>query len=290
MRPACAAKRVALRRRMRSAAGHARPESTTADASRFYDAADTAAQYTKAGAATQSELTLRCLTLLGPLPRCALLGDLGTGSGLSGAVLATAGHAWLGLDVSRRMLHLALQQERSACGAVALADFGDGLPLRAACLDGAVSVSALQWLCVASAGHDAAHARCAAFFAALRRALRPGAPAVLQVYVSDDAEAAMLLSAASGAGFVQPLLCVDFPHATAAKKLFLCVRRQAEGDAASEACGPIEGSSPACALAWPRRACCAAAWWQRTACAADGHAAQQRLGEEHTRCVRCCRS
>ena len=270
---------------MRSAAGHARPESTTADASRFYDAANTAAQYTKAGAATQTDLTQRCLTLLGLLPPLCVLGDLGAGSGLSGAVLAQAGHAWLGLDISRRMLAIAMQDEPSACGAVALADFGDGLPLRAVCLDGAVSVSALQWLCVASSGPDAAAARCAAFFAALRRALRPCAAAVLQVYVSDDSEAELLVSAASGAGLAQPLLCVDFPHATAAKKLFLCVRRLAEGDSAHEACRPVESSSPACALAWPRRACCAAAWWLRTACAADGHAAQQRLAEEHTRCA-----
>ena len=273
---------------MRSAAGHARPESTTVDASRFYDAADTAAQYTKAGAATQSELTQRCLALLGPLPRCAVLGDLGSGSGLSGAVLSEAGITWLGLDVSRRMLNLAIQHEPSARGAVALADLGGGLPLRAGCLDGAVSVSALQWLCVASAGRDAAHARCAAFFAALRRALRPGAAAVLQVYCADDAEAELLLSGACGAGFPLPLLCVDFPHATAAKKLFLCVRRQPEGDAEREARAP-ESSSPACALAWPRRACCAAAWWQRTACTGYGRAAQQRLGNEHTRCVLCCR-
>ena len=273
---------------MRSAAGHARPESTTADASRFYDAADTAAQYTKAGAATQSELTQRCLTLLGPLPRCAVLGDLGSGSGLSGAVLSKAGYAWLGLDVSRRMLNLAVQHEPSARGAVALADLGDGLPLRAACLDGAVSVSALQWLCVASSGRDAARARCAAFFAALRRALRPGASAVLQVYCADDAEAELLVSCASGAGFSLPLLCADFPHATAAKKLFLCVRRAPEGDAEREAHLP-ESSIPACSLAWPRRACCSAAWWQRTACAADGRAAQQRLADEHTRCVLCGR-
>ena len=270
---------------MRSSAGHARPECATGDASRFYDSANTAAQYTKAGAATQRELTQRCLTLLGPLLPVALLGDLGTGSGLSGAVLAKAGHAWLGLDVSRRMLALALEREPSARGAVTLADFGDGLPLRAACLDGAVSVSALQWLCVARDGR----ARCATFFAALRRALRPGAAAVLQVYPATDAEAEMLTSGASGAGFAHPLLCCDFPHPTAAKKLFLCVRRQADDDVANDSQRPESSSSPACALAWPRRACCAAAWWQRTECDADGRAAQNRLGEEHARCVLCCR-
>jgi hypothetical protein len=155
----------------------------------------TAQLYTAAGDRTQRDLAAHCLTLLGPLPRHALLADLGAGSGLSGALIfaapqqcvarvawrsplsqltrallrkarcclrrATHGLGWTSavLDISHagalrgwlracaRLQALTLFAPRTqaaalgapaARGALALADLGQRLPLRAGCLDGAV--------------------------------------------------------------------------------------------------------------------------------------------------------
>jgi 18S rRNA (guanine1575-N7)-methyltransferase len=76
-----------------------------------------------------------------------MLADLGCGSGLSCAALQqrTASAAWVGLDVTPEMLRIAAQQPSRAClGHLAVADLGQGLPLRALCLDGAISISAVQ--------------------------------------------------------------------------------------------------------------------------------------------------
>lgn len=54
-----------------------------------------------------------------------------------------------------------------------------GLPLRPEAFDGAVSISAVQWLCVHSRPEGAA----AQFMGALWQSLVPGARAALQVYV-----------------------------------------------------------------------------------------------------------
>ena len=50
-----------------------------------------------------------------------------------------------GLDVSAAMLDVA--QERGVEGDVCLHDLGQGLPLRPGTFDGAISISAVQWLC-----------------------------------------------------------------------------------------------------------------------------------------------
>ena len=72
-----------------------------------------------------------------------VLADLGCGSGLSAAALRQAGHSVVGSDITRSMLQLAARHEGYA-GALVLADFGQGMPLRQACLDGAISVSSVQ--------------------------------------------------------------------------------------------------------------------------------------------------
>ncbi|EPY39950.1 methyltransferase-like protein, partial [Angomonas deanei] len=73
----------------------------------------------------QREMTHRALELLN-LPRpapghtdvndSAYLLDIGCGSGISGAVLTEAGHAWVGVDISRDMLRIAKQEELAAYG------------------------------------------------------------------------------------------------------------------------------------------------------------------------------
>jgi hypothetical protein len=73
---------------------------------------------------------------------------------------------------------------------------GHGLPLRAGCFDGAISISALQWLCNADrAGHEP-RARLRAFFTSLYRGLTRGSRAALQIYPENAAQAEMMVAAA----------------------------------------------------------------------------------------------
>ena len=50
-----------------------------------------------------------------------------------------------GFDISRAMLDVAA--ERDVEGDLCLLDMGHGMPLRAGVFDGAISISAIQWLC-----------------------------------------------------------------------------------------------------------------------------------------------
>jgi len=93
----------------------------------------------------QTQMAERCLELiLLPDQPCLLL-DVGCGSGLSGEAITDAGHMWVGYDISGSMLNVAA--EREVDGDLVLCDMGQGLKLRPGTFDGAISVSALQWLC-----------------------------------------------------------------------------------------------------------------------------------------------
>mmetsp|Transcript_11102 Transcript_11102/g.28026 ORF Transcript_11102/g.28026 Transcript_11102/m.28026 type:complete len:175 (-) Transcript_11102:95-619(-) len=95
----------------------------------------------------QESLTKRALELLA-LPNDGtpkLLLDIGCGSGLSGETLTEEGHYWMGLDISRAMLGVA--REREVEGDLGLHDMGQGLGFRQGTFDGAISISAVQWLC-----------------------------------------------------------------------------------------------------------------------------------------------
>ena len=70
-----------------------------------------------------------------------MLLDIGCGSGISGNVLGTKGHMWIGMDISRAMLSVAA--EREVEGDVIHTDMGHGFGFRAGTFDGAVSISAL---------------------------------------------------------------------------------------------------------------------------------------------------
>lgn len=59
--------------------------------------------------------------------------------------MAQSGVHLQGLDISKDMLDVA--QERDVEGDVCLHDLGQGLPLRPGSFDGAISISAVQWLC-----------------------------------------------------------------------------------------------------------------------------------------------
>ncbi|KAG1681143.1 hypothetical protein FOA52_015586 [Chlamydomonas sp. UWO 241] len=168
----------------------------------------------------QSKLSARAVELLcmpnDGMPKMLL--DIGCGSGLSGEELTDKGHMWLGLDISPSMLDIAA--EREVEGDVCLHDMGHGLPLRPGTFDGAVSISAVQWLCNADQRSHDPRRRLRRFFETLYSTLRRGARAVLQIYPQNSAQAEMMVSAAMKVGFSGGLV-IDFPHSTRAKKYFL---------------------------------------------------------------------
>jgi 18S rRNA (guanine1575-N7)-methyltransferase len=116
------------------------------------------------------------------------------------------------------MLEIAV--EREVEGDVCLHDLGHGLPLRPGAFDGAISISAVQWLCNADTTKNDPRRRLRKFFESLYSSLAKGARAVLQIYPENTDQAAMMTNAAMRAGFGGGLV-VDFPHSTKAKKYFM---------------------------------------------------------------------
>ncbi|GJQ14732.1 hypothetical protein GpartN1_g6523.t1 [Galdieria partita] len=169
----------------------------------------------------QQNLTERALELLClPPNQKSLLLDLGCGSGLSGDVITEEGHDWVGFDISQAMLNAA--SSRDVEGDLVLLDLGQGLPLRTGIFDGAISVSAIQWLCNADKTCNDPRKRLASFFSTLYASLIRGSRAVLQFYPDSSDQVDLLLTAAQKAGFSGGLV-VDFPNSTRAKKYFLCL-------------------------------------------------------------------
>ncbi|CAD6996256.1 unnamed protein product [Ceratitis capitata] len=149
--------------------------------------------------------------------QCLIL-DIGCGSGLSGSVLEDNEHIWIGLDISKSMLDIAV--ERDVAGDVVLADMGDGMPFRPGTFDGAISISALQWLCNADKSSHNPHKRLYKFFSTLFSCLTRTARAVFQFYPENADQIEMVTSQAMKAGFYGGLV-VDYPNSTKAKKYFL---------------------------------------------------------------------
>ncbi len=110
-----------------------------------------------------SERALELLALPSNVP-CFLL-DIGCGSGLSGEVISDNGHYWTGVDISKSMLEVALDRECE--GDLILSDMGQGMPFRAGSFDGAISISAVQWLCNADKKSHHPVRRMAKFFSTL---------------------------------------------------------------------------------------------------------------------------
>lgn len=198
-----------------------RPEHV-APPEQFYNAHE-ASKYSVSSrmCAVQSELARRCVELLRLPPGDSspmLLLDIGCGTGISGQILTEAGHHWLGLDISCPMLAEAL--DRDVDGDLMQLDVGSGVSVRMGCLDGAISVSALQWLCVADSAMQSPHRRLNTFFSSLYAALRHSARAALQFYPESPAQLDLITSAATRAGFSGGLL-VDYPNSAKAKKYYL---------------------------------------------------------------------
>jgi len=166
----------------------------------------------------QAEMSERALELLAlPDEPCYLL-DLGCGSGLSGECCEDLGHMWAGLDISQAMLDVA--RERELEGDLLCSDLGEGLPFRAGAFDGAISISALQWLCNADKSHHKPHKRLYSFFSSLYACLSRGSRAVFQFYPENSDQVEMITAQSMKAGFTGGLV-VDFPNSTKAKKFFL---------------------------------------------------------------------
>eukprot|EP01138_Halocafeteria_seosinensis_P013443 gb/GECG01013729.1/.p1 GENE.gb/GECG01013729.1/~~gb/GECG01013729.1/.p1 ORF type:complete len:255 (+),score=23.93 gb/GECG01013729.1/:1-765(+) len=189
----------------------------------------------------QSQMTQRCLELLalqnqspttgatasaatdgeaGTTPSSPkLLLDVGCGSGLSGSIIEEAGHFTVGVDISKHMLEVG---RRSVSGDLFVGDIGQGFGFRAGMFDGAISVSALQWLCYSDKKEHKAHKRLSDFFQALYRCLRRGARAALQFYPESPEQIELITTVALKSGFSGGLV-VDYPNSTKAKKYFLCL-------------------------------------------------------------------
>ncbi|KAF2671470.1 S-adenosyl-L-methionine-dependent methyltransferase [Microthyrium microscopicum] len=157
----------------------------------------------------QASMTHRALALLN-LTEPSLILDVGSGSGLSGAILSAVPpeqggpHTWIGMDISASMLAVAL--ERDVEGDMLLADAGQGVPFRPGTFDAAISISAVQWLCNAESSVESAPGRLKRFFEGLYASLRRGGRAVCQFYPRDDKQKKMVSDAAIKAGFGAGLL------------------------------------------------------------------------------------
>jgi len=167
----------------------------------------------------QSEMSERALELLA-LPDdnpCFIL-DIGCGSGLSGECIEEQGHVWLGVDIAPAMLQVA--KERETEGDFILGDMGEGMPFRAGAFDGAISISALQWLCNRDKSYHKPGKRLYTFFSTLYACLSRGSRAVFQFYPESPDQVELITTQSMRAGFTGGVL-IDYPNSSKAKKFFL---------------------------------------------------------------------
>lgn len=111
-------------------------------------------------------------------------------------------------------------EENDISGNVILGDAGEGMPFRAGCFDGAISVSALQWLCNADKSSHHPARRLYKLFSTLYSVLSRGTRAVFQFYPENTAQVELITQQAMKAGFGGGVV-VDFPNSSKAKKMFL---------------------------------------------------------------------
>lgn len=202
-----------------------RPEAATGGrADKFYSSSE-AASYSQSNRLRRVQLSLgkRSLELLQLTTNSCYLLDIGCGTGISGVPLSRAGHMWVGTDISTAMLDVAVAERGPRGTDVMVSDMGHGLPFRDHSFDGAISVSAIQWLCYEAKHHKKTpRDRLRAFFKDLRKLLRPGARAVLQFYPEQPEDATQICDAAIHCGFSGGVV-VDYPGDLNAKKYYLVV-------------------------------------------------------------------
>eukprot|EP01039_Chlorochromonas_danica_P006803 gene6803-7516_t len=170
----------------------------------------------------QAEITARAMEMLAlPEHRPSYLLDIGCGSGLSGQTLEESGHYWVGCDIAQSMLDIANERDAEQ-GDVIKSDMGQGLPFRPGTFDGAVSISALQWLCYSNSSDQDPKLRLNRFFSSLYTVLKRNARAVLQFYPENPEQAVLIAQCASKVGFAGGVV-VDYPNSSKAKKYYLCL-------------------------------------------------------------------
>jgi 18S rRNA (guanine1575-N7)-methyltransferase len=167
----------------------------------------------------QSKMSERALELLNLTPGPKLLLDIGCGTGLSGKVLEEQGHIWFGIDISQSMLEVGKERGNHQ-GDTMVWDMGAGLSFQPGSLDGAISISAIQWLCNADKTNANPIQRMKKFFESLYICLARGSRAVLQFYPETPQQMELLTSSAMRAGFTGGVL-IDYPNSAKAKKYFL---------------------------------------------------------------------
>ncbi|VDK53620.1 unnamed protein product [Anisakis simplex] len=140
--------------------------------------------------------------------------DIGCGSGLSGEIISERGHHWVGIDIK------VAQEDREVDEDLILKDIGTGLPFRAGTFDGAISISAIQWLCHANANCENPRKRLLRFFQSLYACLGRGTRAVFQFYPENADQSELISNQAMRAGFNGGLV-VDYPNSAKAKKIYL---------------------------------------------------------------------
>lgn len=126
---------------------------------------------------------------------------------------------WVGMDISHAMLDVAASREEVE-GDLIHSDMGHGFGYRSGTFDGAVSISALQWLCSAEKKSQNPYKRLNKFFASLYACLIKGARCAFQFYPSGPEQVEMITSAAMKNGFTGGLI-VDYPNSKKAKKYYL---------------------------------------------------------------------
>ncbi len=107
-------------------------------------------------------------------------------------------------------------KEREVEGDLFLHDMGQGMPFRAGTFDGAVSISAVQWLCNEDKSWHNAQRRITCFFQSLYSCLARGAKAIIQLYPETPQQMELITSCAMRCGFTGVLVRVwwaDLLHA-----------------------------------------------------------------------------
>ena len=161
----------------------------------------------------------RCVEILAiPEGKECLILDIGCGSGLSGSVLTDHGYEWIGVDISPSMLQVAKANEVE--GDLINLDIGQGFSFRPGSFDYAISVSALQWLCIAEKSSYNVNRRLKNFFVSLYKCLTIGARCAFQFYPANPEQINLITKAALENGFTGGVV-VDFPHSTKKKKYYL---------------------------------------------------------------------
>jgi len=170
----------------------------------YYDATE-ARKYNQSSRMNniQAEISARAIELLAlPEDKSCYILDIGCGSGLSGEALEEEGHYWVGCDISDSMLKVAAEKE-SETGDLISSDMGQGLPFRPGSFDGAISISALQWLCYSDSSEQDPKLRLNRFFSSLYSVLKRDAKAILQFYPESPEQAILIAQAASKVGFAE---------------------------------------------------------------------------------------